>query len=223
MRCKSSTRKTIKSKINEVKFNPDNLVEKGMIQYFYHSPFSKLPIRDVLQDHKTEPHIEIGAENFLNPCYQPNIKKFADNKNKYLFLITTCRNKEINKVFGKNKTNQFIVGYIIKNGILKIDEKRYCIKGQTFIYSFDDSILVKDIFDKNFARSENKGKTLSLRRDVLVDGQKTNDILMHFKNRTNILKECIKEIIEFDKDKKTCKVSKGLECEFKEECMRWKV
>ena len=113
------------------------------------------------------------------------------------------------------------------DGIVKIDEKRYCIKGQTFIYSFDDSILVKDLFDKNFAQSENKGKTLSLRRDVFIGNQKTNDILIHFKNRTNILKECIKEIMELDqrnpKDKKTCNVLRGLECEFKEECMRWKV
>jgi len=231
MGCKSSTQKEIKSKINEVKFHPDNLVETGMIQYFYHSPSSKLPIRDVLnelkQGHKTEPHIEIGAENFLNPCYQPNIKKFAHSKDKYLFLITTCRNKEINEVFGKNKTNQFIVGYIIKNRILKIDEKRYCIKGQTFIYSFHDSISVKDLFGKNFAQSENKGKNLSLMRDVFIDNQKTSDILIHFKNRTNILKKCIKGIIELDQrnpnDKKTCRVLRGLECDFKEECMRWKV
>ena len=80
------------------------------------------------------------------------------------------------------------------------------------------------IIDKNFTQSENKGKTLSLMRDVFIDNQKTDDILMHFKNRTNILKECVKEIGELDqrnpKDKKMCNILRGLECEFKEECMR---
>jgi len=45
----------------------------GMVQYFYHLPSSKLPIRDVLNEqgkgHKTEPHIEIGAENFCAECH----------------------------------------------------------------------------------------------------------------------------------------------------------
>lgn len=228
MKCGTSKQKAIKSKIDEVKFDFSNLVEEGMIQYFYHSPSSELPIRDVLNElkksHKTEPHIEIGAENFLNPCYQPNIKKFAKSNAKYLFLITTCRNrnKKLNKLFGK----QFIVGYIIKEKIFKIDNRLF-VKGKTFIYSFDDSILVRDLFGKNFAQSENKGKTLSLNRDIFIDPQKTNKILEHFKNKTNILDKCIEEIIKLDHknpvDKKTCEVLKGLGCEFQKECMRWKI
>jgi hypothetical protein len=52
------------------------LEEKGRLQFFFHSPSSELPIRDILNEHgkghKTEPHIEIGAENYINCCYQSN-------------------------------------------------------------------------------------------------------------------------------------------------------
>ena len=230
MGCRESKGKIAKLKIDEIKLNLNNLVEEGMIQYFYHSPSSKLPVRDILNErekgHKTEPYIEIGAENFLNSCYQPNIRKFIERKTKYLFLITTCKNKEIDKAFSK----QFIVGYIIAESILKINEAntiRYCIKGQTFIYPFEDSILVKDLFEKNFSQSENRGKTFSLFRDVFIDTQKTSEILAHFKNKENILKECIKEIVNLDqknpKNRKTCRILRGLECTFRKECMRWKV
>jgi len=223
MGCRSSTRKVIKTRIDQIKFDFDNLRETGMIQYFYHCPDSDLPIRDVLnkqkQGHKTEPHIEIGAENYIAKCYQPNIKKFVCSSDKYLFLITTCKNIEINKKIGKNKTNQFIVGYIIKEDAFEIDGHT-CVRGSTFIYSFEDSILVKDLFGWNFSRRE-------LLNKPFVDEQKTREILMHFGSKESILEECIKKIIELDKrnskDKKTCRVLRGLECKFKEECLRWKV
>jgi len=35
-------------------FRLKNLKEKGMLQYFYHSPSSELPIRDVLGENKIE-------------------------------------------------------------------------------------------------------------------------------------------------------------------------
>lgn len=77
----------------------ENLEEKGRLQYFFHSPSSKLPIRDVLNEqkrgYKTEPHIEIGAENYINRCYQSNnIMPFLKSKGKYLFLFTTCKAKD---------------------------------------------------------------------------------------------------------------------------------
>ncbi|MFH1322215.1 MAG: hypothetical protein ABIH80_00065 [Methanobacteriota archaeon] len=179
------------------KINLPKLEEKGMVQYFYHSPSSELPVRDILNEqkrgYKTEPHIEIGAENYCIDCYQRNIKSFVKRHEKYLFLLTACRNKKLNYHYGK----QFIVGYIEKAEV--IDRGRFlCIKGPTKIISFDDSIGVKDLFGKNFAQSENRGKTLSLSRDVFVDNQKTEEILKHFENRTNILIECIEEINKLD-------------------------
>lgn len=205
-------------------------IEEGMVQYFYHSPDSKLPVRDIFEKQKSEPHIEIGAENYLLECYQRNIKEFVRRDMKYLFLITTCKNKEINKEinikFGKNKTNQFIVGIIVKKEDFGTGG-HICIRGCTFIYSFDDSILVKDIFDKNFAQSENKGKTLSLCRDVFVNNQKINKILKHFKKKTNILNECIKEIKKLDArnpKEKTCLVLRGEKCRFQNNgCLRGSV
>ncbi len=187
------------------KINLPKLEEKGMIQYFYHSPSSELPVRDILEKLKTEPHIEIGAENYLAKCYPTNIRKF-----------------------GKNKTNQFIVGYIVKEKAFDTGG-HICVRGSTFIYSFDDSIPVKDIFGKNFAQSENKGKTLSLSRDVFVDNQKTERILKHFEKKTNILSKCIEEIKKLDaknpkKEDKTCLVLREEKCSFQNNgCLRGSV
>ena len=92
----------------------ENLEEKGRLQYFFHSPSSKFPIRDVLDEQKrgdkTEPHIEIGAENYINRCYQSNnIMPFLKSKGKYLFLFTTCKAKD-----HKYYNRKCIVGFISK-------------------------------------------------------------------------------------------------------------
>lgn len=212
------------------KINLTNLKETGMVQYLYHSPSSELPIRDISEKQKPEPHIEIGAENYIAECYQSNIRKFAESDMKYLFLVTTCRNKNMNKKLnkktGEKKTNQFIVGYIVKDPKLKsfYIHGHVCIRGRTYIYSFDDSILVKDIFGKNFAQSENKGKTKSLSRDVFVDNPKTEKILKHLEKGTNILSECIDEIKKLDTENKTCLVSRGGSCNFQNNgCLRWRL
>lgn len=79
------------------------LKEEGMLQYFYHSPSSKIPIRDVLGENmidshsvgrKTEPHLEIGAENYIRRCWARNISRFIEENKKYLFLLTVCKNKD---------------------------------------------------------------------------------------------------------------------------------
>jgi hypothetical protein len=192
----------------------DNPSTESMVQFFYHLPSSKLPIRDVLGEqhagHKTEPHIEIGAENFCVECYQKNIKKFVEKKLNYLFLITTCKNKEVNRKYGKG-TKQFIVGYIIKDEVLDIDS-RVCVKGPTHIYSFEDSILVRDLFRFNFDRSK-------LLKNPFVDKFQTRKILEHFRTRENILNECIKEIRGKDKSNVTCKY--GAQCKFRRKCLRF--
>lgn len=213
-------------KVVEEKKIPSNLQEKGRLQYFFHSLSSTLPIRDILdeqhQGHKTEPHIEIGAENYINKCYPVNIRKFAEGDEKYLFLITTCRNKEMNKKinerFGRNETNQFIVGYIVKEKVFEIDG-RICIKGPTFIYSFEESMLVKDLFHKNFSQTGNK-KTLSLLRKSAVNKNKTEKILNHFKGKHNKRLDCVEKIKKLDRNDITCI---GKNCKFyKNGCLRWK-
>lgn len=80
----------------------EGLDERGRLQFFFHSPSSSLPIRDVLNEQrsgcKTEPHIEIGAENFLNCCYQSNnIIPFLRSREKYLFLFTKCKNANLSQ------------------------------------------------------------------------------------------------------------------------------
>lgn len=209
-------------KIEEEAISPEDFPEKGRIQYFYHSPLSELPVRDVTnkqgKGHKTEPHIEIGVENYLAECYQPSIRKFARNDERYLFLVTTCRNEKINEKLGENKTNQFIIGYIVKEKVCVIyhDKGRHmCVGGKTCIYSFDDSILVKDLFGWNFSRSE-----LLSDKKRIVDCDKTKDILQHFSGKQDIRKDCVKEIKRLDENNQTCLKSGECECEFQKECLR---
>jgi len=194
----------------DVNFQNIPLSDTGMVQFFYHSSSSKLPIRDVLNEqgcgHKTEPHIEIGAENYWHGCCQPRIQSFAGSDKKYLFLMTTCNNRDLAKHYRKRS----IVGYIEKNDTGKNLQNVnginiQFIKGKAHLYSFDDAFP----FPIN-VRSKNMGK------------EETGTILYHFNKCDNILKECIQEIIRLDQDNLTCmRVSKGRTCMFRDECRRW--
>lgn len=186
------------------------IYNKGRVQFFYHSPSSKLPIRDVLNEqgkgHKTEPHIEIGAENYWNKCYQRNIiKPLRDNQEKYLFLMTTCRNETLTRHNGK----RYIVGYIKhrESGVnIKDDNGKavYFIKGDTYLFSFDDGYVY----------------SIKVRADGL-DENETIKILNHFKGRKNVFEDCIKEIMRLDKVNKTCyRQHYGYDCSFVSECLR---
>jgi len=202
----------------------NSLVEKGRLQYFYHSPRSDLPIRDVLNDqkqgNKTEPHIEIGAENYWNACYQSNnIKPFIDSNEKYLFLFTNCMNKQLPEFFNK----QFIVGYIKKGTFgdspvnqttscnQKVSESHLFVKGETFLYDFKDALPLTAIGLEKRVRKKN------------VDETNTKIILNHFKGKKNILKDCVKEIKTLDKENITClRVYSNKNCLYKDDCLRWK-
>lgn len=187
----------------------EGLVETGMVKYFFHSPSSTLPIRDVLGENttlKSEPHIEIQAENFLNPCYQINIKRFALSDSKYLFFVTKCQNRSLPQY---NK--QYIVGYLEKEEVLK-REKRLVVRGPTNFYTFDNSLLVRDVFPwQSFDRPK-------LSHNAYVDKEKTRIILNHFKGKTNILMDCIEEIRRLDVNNLTCI---GDSCGYKESCLRY--
>lgn len=195
--------------------NLEGLLKTGMVKYFYHSPSSTLPIRDVLGEHndknscKTEPHIEICSENFLKKCYQNNIKKFAEGTERYLFLVTKCRNKKLEQY-----DNQYIIGCIEKEEIID-RETHICIKGATYIYSFQDSILVRDVFEwPSFDR-------IKLAHEAYVDEKKTKLILEHFNNTENIILGCIEEIKRLDSENKTC-IGKEL-CDHSEYCLRMEI
>lgn len=208
MVCKSNK---AKSKRGYKNVDTGSLLEKGRIQFFYHSPSSKLPIRDVLNEqregNKTEPHIEIGAENYWACCYQRNnIIPFIKNNEKYLFLMTTCRNKELKEFYRK----KFIVGYIVKQIIGQLNGPKF-IKGDTYLFSFEDAIPIESL-----------GWHYKLRGIKLVNEEETKAILDHFSNKTNILNSCVNEIRKLDKNNKTClKISENKSCEFEKECLRW--
>ena len=221
MGCKSEYQRSTHIKkrlvIGKEDVDKEKLKEKGRIHYFYHSPSSTLPIRDVrneqCQGHKTEPHIEIGAENYVGPCRPTNIvAHLKHDDEKYLFLVTTCRNRNM-KECGK----PYVIGYIEKSEKLIINSKRQAVKGRIVIFPFEESVPYYDIFS-HFTPVR------------LVDERKTREILAKFpalneQRRNALLQACIKEIKKLDKDnkksKKTCLVLRGCTCEYQKKCLRW--
>lgn len=186
------------------------LEEVGRLQYFFHCPSSELPIRDILneqhQDHKTEPHIEIGAENYLNCCYQSNnIIPFLKGKERYLFLFTTCKCQSLKSHYGK----RFIVGYIIKQGFIDCNE-HYAVWGITKLYSFRDAYPLERLFPNH--------KNITNIRVKRLSHKETKKLLNHFKSKRNILHKCIGEIKRLDNNNETCL---GKKCEYRNECVRW--
>lgn len=160
--------------------NLSDLEERGRLHFFYHSPSSKLPVRDVLNEqkhgHKTEPYIEKCAENYCSECNQANVRGFLKSNEKYLFLFTTCRYKR-----SKHQGKVYIVGYIEK----KRSEFRpggfYAAIGPLKLVSFDDAWSLGESRYNNNPRQMQK--KLSVRR--------AQQILDHFKRRENILDQCL--------------------------------
>jgi hypothetical protein len=186
--------------------------KEGMVQYFYHSPASQLPIRDVLNQqgagNKHEPHIEAGAENLLDSCYQRNVARFAQGERDYLFLVTRCANPVLKLQY----RNQYVVGYIKKQEVGE-RQGRVFVRGDTKLFSFLDSPQVLDIFGFNFSR-------LHLNQRPYVDSEKTSRILDSFSGKTNILEDCIHEIDILDFTGITCHPDI---CGFADECSRYAV
>lgn len=203
-------------------FNFDKLEEKGRLQFFFHSPESELPIRDVSNEqrkgHKTEPHIEIGAENYISCCYQPNnIVPFLKSKEKYLFLFTRCKKvpePNCNKI---EEREAYIVGYISKGEELrdgrtihflktpncetrkcKVKTKcdgRYAVRGKMKLFSFSDAYQLKRLIP-----DAEKIKHIRMR---LIDKKHSKQILDHFKSKRGILLEkCVDAIKGLDKKNK---------------------
>ncbi|MCJ7635137.1 hypothetical protein MUP77_22440 [Candidatus Bathyarchaeota archaeon] len=218
---KANEKNPIRSEKNgateHVLFQKGKLGKRGRIHYFYHSPFSTLPIRDVCNGQgegwKTEPHIEIGAENYVGPCRPTNIVAHLNRDDEtYLFLVTTCRNRQMQE---NNIT--YFVGYIEKSEELITKDKRHALKGRIFLFPFEKCVPYKSIF-QHFAPMR------------LVDEKTIKTLLSRLpkpeeKDRLSFLRECVKEIRKLDKrnkkERKTCLILRGEDCDYKSECLRW--
>lgn len=187
----------------------------GQIQYYFSDKNSLLPVRDVLNTqrtgHKTEPHIEIGAENFLKKCMQSNIVKSINRGAKYLFLLTRCKNRQLKNHYN----NQYIVGYLKIENVLNIHSNNQdwkSLQGYTKIVTWDDSIPVLDYYTKNFDRPR-------IGKYGTIDRIMATEFLNRFKTKENIVDALIDEIKKLDKDNITCI---GESCKFYHTiCKRW--
>lgn len=172
--------------LESLDFDPSTLRETGRGQYFYHSPLSDYPIRDVTNKqgygYKMEPHIEKGAENYYDKCLQSkNIFPFAKGDERYLFLFTNC------KMRGKHYRERLIIGYIIKQRAFwrpnRCDEGFHvAVQGDTRLYSFDDALPLAVL-----GKSQIHGM-------CKFNCDETRIILEHFKGKRNILAECVDEV-----------------------------
>ena len=131
------------------------LLDRGRLQFFYHSPSSKLPIRDILNEQghgwKKEPYLEKKAENYCVRCYQVNIRMMKSNRERYLFLFTRCAYKPLKECWG----DRCIVGYLRvrrfeKRWTYKRSRRKYhwAAVGDVRLVRFQDSFPLKDLVGK---------------------------------------------------------------------------
>ena len=177
-----SCRKKSHRSDDSLEVNLTDLDETGRLHYFYHSPSSDLPVRDVLGEQhagrKTEPHLETNAENYCCCCWQRNIVAFLKSSERYLFLFTKCARKE-----SKHKDKRYIVGYIRKEQC--IDRGGFwAVAGKTKVYSFEDAFPLRKLSHARNARHV---------RRVLTKRQ-TECVLHSFTGKRNKLTACLEEL-----------------------------
>ncbi len=188
------------------------LVDEGRLKYFFHCPRSKYPVRDVLgltgNGIKTEPHIEAMAENYCWNCYQSNvIKPLIENNEKYLFLMTNCRNSDVTTPLGKHY--RYVVGYIEREkSDYNMAGGRF-IKGKVNLFPFEDAMPIVQLGFKNSARLG------------CINKDKVKLILDHYKNCKNIFVDCVREITRLDPGFRSCRmVIDHKNCPLINECRR---
>lgn len=176
----------------------NDLVSRGRSIYFFHDSETRLPVRDVTNRQKKEPHIEygferglndgyiIGAENFCYPCYQDAIKKMIENDEEYLFLTTNPKHPEI--PYNEN----LIVGYIRHQDHEMRGESHYAVIGETKLYSFDDAIPANE-FGKRV-----KGP-LGRWGETYTENQ-IEEILGHFEACTEVTESCLEKVLELEEE-----------------------
>lgn len=169
---------------DEQRFRTTDLADRGRLQFFYHSPNSELPVRDITDEqgkgHKTEPYIEQRAENYCNKCYQGiNIIPFLKSRERYLFLFTTCRNADLAEDGGR-----YIVGYIEKERVLKVGG-HYAVQGPVSLFRFEDAFELSRLHDD----------PMSVRM-LKLDERQTERVLTHFEGDDveNVYVKCLDEV-----------------------------
>lgn len=189
MGCTKKKQYNLNPSVDSFEFNFENLTETGRLQYFFHSPLSKLPIRDITNEQgrgpKSEPYIEKYAENYCSRCYQSNnIIPFLRSNEKYLFLFTTCKNSSLGDFYNK----RFLVGYIVKERKVERHDNEgnfFAVQGETKLYSFSDSYPLSELFDK---------ETIKYIRMRILSKKETGMILKHFEDKTNVLRSCLNDL-----------------------------
>jgi hypothetical protein len=187
--CKSRDRQDVRTRIA---IALGSFRELGRLHFFYHSPSSNLPVRDVKdeqqQGYKTEPHLEKSAENYCVPCIQKNIVGFLEREERYLFLFTACKSRD--PVMEKYRNRRFIVGYLQKDRALwragkSNPEGHWAVQGPVHMVSFHDSFPLKDLF---------RGSNGTYMRFRCLNGSQTRMVLRKLNRGKDILDECIEEL-----------------------------
>lgn len=190
----------------------DELKPIGREQYFWHYPKSNLPIRHITK--KTEPHFEIGAENYLRACLPYNLQNFKNSFEKYLFLCTRCRNKKAGG--GRFNGHRFIVGYIKRGDFIR-RKNRTALIGKNYMVPFNEKLMYEN---------------LGLRRTKWmqkIDARTTKKILRRIHSLKNIRRKIIREMLRLERE--ACEAGKKIplkkeclkkKCKYKKSCLRRK-
>jgi hypothetical protein len=163
---------------SETELDRSSLGNEGQLQWFFHSPHSEYPVRDIVNRGKTEPYLEKQAENFCSECYQPSVNTFAEtDSRRYLFLFTRCQNDSLYE-HGERR----IVGYIDKKRRLDMGD-RTAVQGDATLVSFEDSADLIGIVDSpNYVRNE------------VLDEKVAQRLVDYLDNQENILDDCLEEV-----------------------------
>lgn len=165
--------------VSTIEFDSSNLGEEGQVQFFFHAPESKLPVRDIVGRRKTEPRIEEQAENYCNECYQPNIRGLLkNNSRRYLFLFTKCENSDLEEYYD----TRYIVGYIEKERKLDMGD-HLAVQGQTRLVRFEDAVPLSEVADSpRYVRMKK------------FDEKTTQRLVKRLDDKENVLNDCLDEV-----------------------------
>jgi len=187
MGCKASMATVYAEAMIKKHFDPRGLKPSGRLQFFFHSPSSALPVRDVRNEQgsgfKTEPHLEKNAENYCSECYQrANIQGLLKNREKYLFLFTTCKSRadHMEGHFGE----RYIVGYICADRFVP-RQGFIAVQGKTKIVAFQDAYPLERLVPSASSRH------IRVRKLTVEEAKK---VLDHLRDAPNIKERCIREI-----------------------------
>jgi len=174
---------------SEAEFDRSELGGKGQLKWFFHSPHSEYPVRDIVNRGKTETYIEQEAENYCSQCYQPNVRTFAESDSRrYLFLFTRCENEALYE-HGERR----IVGYIDKKRKLDMGD-HVAAQGDVTLVAFEDSVDLVGIVDSpTYVRSE------------VLDEETTQRLVNYFDEQENILEDCLEEVKRLKRKRKEMK------------------